>query len=85
MKILILARLWQWKLDGSGDFTANWMLIDDESGLILDTGGSERMPNTKYAEKIIDMREKFVIPGLIDAHIHISMVPIKFKVLKICI
>jgi predicted amidohydrolase YtcJ len=55
----------------TGEIRQFTVLVFDDHGRIVATGGEELI--SEYADaKQIDGRERFVLPGLIDAHAHVS-------------
>lgn len=54
------------------------VIVFDESGILQVTSGWENVPLSKYerdGEKIdiIEARDSYLVPGLIDAHVHLMM------------
>ncbi len=48
-----------------------WFIVDNESGKIVDLGFNEVPEKTN----VVDLQNKYVMPGLINAHTHIMMNP----------
>lgn len=65
--ILANARLW----DGVGDTIQDSMNIEVSNGLI--TKISKHLDSKDI--QVVDVRNKFVMPGLIDTHVHLGVVP----------
>jgi len=57
-------------IDGTGAPMKNGCTFDVENGLITRIGG-----NTTAAGNVVDLRDYYVMPGLIDSHTHLSIVP----------
>jgi imidazolonepropionase-like amidohydrolase len=60
--------------DGTGkDLIEDSILIIDEKGRILDVGDSKAINILQYKNtEIFDLTGKYLLPGLIDAHVHIG-------------
>ncbi len=54
---------------------AAWFVVDESTGKVAKSGYGER----PVADKVVDLKGKYVMPGLIDAHTHIMMDPIGNK------
>lgn len=56
--------------DGTTDHfdTDAYFVVDDETGKIIETGTGSPAP----ADQTVDLQNKFVMPGLINAHTHIT-------------
>ncbi|PMD69050.1 metal-dependent hydrolase family protein [Companilactobacillus nuruki] len=52
-----------------------WFIVDNESGKIIKLGFNDA-PKT---ENTVDLKNKYVMPGLVNAHTHIMMDPISNK------
>jgi len=52
-----------------------WFIVDDESGKIVKLGFN----TAPDAEKVVDLEGKYVMPGLINSHVHLMMNPITNK------
>lgn len=52
-----------------------WFIVDDESGEIVKLG----FKDSPEVEKVVDLGGKFVMPGLINSHVHLMMEPIGNK------
>lgn len=48
-----------------------WFIVDDESGKIVKLG----FKDTPNSQEVVDLKGKYVMPGLINAHTHIMMNP----------
>ncbi|MBW1605032.1 amidohydrolase family protein [Lactobacillus sp. Sy-1] len=48
-----------------------WMVVDNETGRIVDTGDGA-VPTT---DQVVDIKGKYIMPGLINAHTHITNDP----------
>lgn len=59
--------------DGTKNYlqTNAWLLVDNETGKITDTGKNQ----FPAAEQTVDLAGKYVMPGLINCHTHITMNP----------
>ncbi len=53
-----------------------WFVVDSEKGEITDLGFGADTPKS---DKVVDLEDKYVMPGLINAHTHIMMNPISNK------
>lgn len=52
-----------------------WFLVDETTGKVIKVGQGDR----SGAEKVVDLKGKYVMPGLIDVHTHLMMDPIGNK------
>lgn len=52
-----------------------WFIVDDESGKIVKLG----FKDTPDVENVVDLQNKYVMPGLVNAHTHIMMNPTSNK------
>lgn len=52
-----------------------WFIVDDESGKIVKLG----FDTAPDVEKVVDLEGKYVMPGLINSHVHLMMNPITNK------
>lgn len=57
-------------IDGTGSPMKNRCTFDVENGLITRVGGTSTI-----ASNVIDLSDYYVMPGLIDSHTHLSIVP----------
>lgn len=46
-----------------------WFIVDDETGEIVKLG----FKDAPAVEKIVDLKQKYVMPGLINSHVHLMM------------
>ncbi|KRK62534.1 amidohydrolase [Companilactobacillus farciminis KCTC 3681 = DSM 20184] len=52
-----------------------WFIVDSESGEIVKLG----FKDAPDCEKVVDLKGKYVMPGLINSHVHLMMNPITNK------
>lgn len=57
-------------IDGTGSPMKNGCTFDVENGIITRVGGA-----SPTAVKVLDLSDYYVMPGLIDSHTHLSVVP----------
>ena len=61
-------------LFGAGDQQArsNQTLVYDAQGILEFAGPTERAPKPAPGEHVLDHYRHFVMPGLIDSHVHLA-------------
>jgi predicted amidohydrolase YtcJ len=68
MKAFMNGKIWQWGSSSSAGPFAQWMTVNDE-GLVAAVGRGA----PPAAEETRDLQGALVLPGLHDAHVHVSM------------
>ncbi len=61
--------------DGTGSPLLHGGALMIEDGLIVDVGPDDKFRHVTGDVEILDLSDRYVMPGLINAHTHISLVP----------